>query len=64
LTRYYDPEIDTLWLVSEQGRESRYEEPFPGVRVEFGERIQMIGVEIENFSRMVNAGLDSISLIK
>lgn len=52
LMRYYDPDIDTLWLISERGRESRYEEPFPGVRIEFGGNNQIIGVELENFSRM------------
>lgn len=54
---YYDSEEDIYWIVLKIGEVFSYEEPSPGIRIEFDKNSKVIGIEIENYSRLYKAKL-------
>lgn len=49
----YNPTSDVLYFLFAEGQEARFEEPIPGVHVEFDESDNLIGVEVLNASRII-----------
>lgn len=47
---YYDSESDALWFVVKKGAESDSKEIVPGVTIEYGQKGEIIGLEILNAS--------------
>ncbi len=54
MKKNYDKESDTMWIVYKEGTEDYYEEIAPGFIMEFNEAKELIGIEIQNFSRFYN----------
>ena len=50
--QYYDTDTDIFWVVFKRGAETRYEEIAPAVTVEFNKNSEVIGIEIQEFSRL------------
>jgi len=48
----YFKETDILWF-GRPARENRYEEPIPGVRIEFDKDNKVIGVEITGVKKLL-----------
>ena len=53
----YSPESDVLYLLLAEGEEEYFEEPIPGVHVEYDESGHVIGVEILNASKVLESFL-------
>ena len=49
----YSPDSDVLYFLFAEGKEDRFEEPIPGVHVEYDEAGNLIGVEILNASKLL-----------
>ena len=49
----YSPESDVLYFLFSEGEEERFEEPIPGVHVEYDDVGNVIGVEILNASKVL-----------
>lgn len=58
----YDSESDIFWILLKNGPSEYSEEPFPGIRVEFDEKANVMGIEIQSFSKML--GSDDINALK
>jgi len=52
--QYYDKTTDTFWAVFKNGPEEYYQELVLGINVEYNKKSNVIGVEIQNFSRLRN----------
>lgn len=48
----YDSDIDIFWILLKSGPSEYYEESTPGIRIEFDKDSNVMGIEIENFSRL------------
>lgn len=51
--RNYDDVDDTLWIVFNSGIEAYAEEIAPGVTVEFGENGEVVGIEVQEYKRLI-----------
>jgi uncharacterized protein YuzE len=49
----YSPDSDVLYFLLAEGEEEYFEEPIPGVHVEYDESGHVIGVEILNASKVL-----------
>jgi len=49
----YSPESDVLYFLFAEGEEEYFEEPIPGVHVEYDEEGNVLGIEILNASRVL-----------
>ncbi len=49
----YSPDSDVLYFLLAEGKEEYFEEPIPGVHVEYDESGHVIGVEILNASKVL-----------
>ncbi len=49
----YSPDSDVLYFLLAEGEEEYFEEPIPGVHVEYDESGRVIGVEVLNASRVL-----------
>lgn len=49
----YSPDSDVLYFLLAEGEEEYFEEPIPGVHVEYDERGRVIGVEVLNASKVL-----------
>jgi len=58
----YDPESDIFWILIKSGPSEYSEEPFPGIRVEFDEKSNVMGIEIQSFSKLL--GSNDIKTLK
>ncbi|MBP7967591.1 DUF2283 domain-containing protein [Candidatus Woesebacteria bacterium] len=54
MEKNYDKASDTMWIVYKDGVEDSYEEIAPGFIMEFNKEKELIGIEIQNFSRFYN----------
>jgi len=50
----YSPESDVLYFLFAEGEEDHFEEPIPGVHVEYDEAGKVIGIEVLNASRILS----------
>lgn len=49
----YSPESDVLYVLFAEGPEDHFEEPIPGVHVEYDEAGNVIGIEVLNASKLL-----------
>lgn len=56
----YDTENDTLWIEYKKGKEYSYEEYAPGFIVEFGKNNEVIGIEVQKYSRLFTVKTSSL----
>lgn len=49
----YSPDSDVLYFRFGEGEEAYFEEPIPGVHVEYDEQGEVIGVEVLNASQVL-----------
>ena len=49
---YTDRELDTCWIVFKKGEEAYREEIALGFSLEYNNKDELIGIEIQNFSRL------------
>lgn len=49
----YSPESDVLYFLFAEGPEDHFEEPIPGVHVEYDESGRVIGIEVLNASTLL-----------
>lgn len=54
MRKEYDKEVDTMWIIYKDGVEDYCEEIAPGFIMEFNKNKELIGIEIQNFSRLSN----------
>lgn len=57
--KIYDDSDDTLWILISSGTEAYAEEVAPGVTVEFGENNEVIGIEIQEYKRLIQLNTHS-----
>lgn len=62
---YYDKLTDVLWFNIKSGIEDSYKEVTPGVNLEFGNKGELLGIEILNASKVLGPklGLNSTSSV-
>jgi uncharacterized protein YuzE len=58
----YSPDSDVLYFLLAEGEEEYFEEPIPGVHVEYDESGHVIGVEILNASQVLKNFLQRATL--
>jgi len=58
----YSPDSDVLYFLLAEGEEEYFEEPIPGVYVEYDESGHVIGVEILNASQVLKNFLQHATL--
>lgn len=49
----YSPESDVLYFLFAEGEEEYFEEPIPGVHVEYDEKGSILGIEVLHASRVL-----------
>jgi uncharacterized protein YuzE len=55
MKQYYDSEADIKWIKLKEGVEDSIQEISPGIIMEFNERKELIGIEIQNYSCLYKA---------
>jgi len=55
----YSEESDVLYLLFAEGEEEYFEEPIPGVHVEYDDEDNIIGIEIIKASQVLSSFLNS-----
>ena len=55
----YDPEADVLYLVSRKGEIARSIEVAPGITIEYGDRGDILGLEILHASKVLTESVIS-----
>ena len=51
MKKKYDKSADIMWIILKDGPEDYYEEIAPGFIMEFNIKKELIGIEIQNFSK-------------
>lgn len=54
------PDSDVLYFLFAEGQEDYFDEPIPGVHVEYDETGNVIGVEVLNVSKSLKGFVDSL----
>ncbi|MDA1317144.1 MAG: DUF2283 domain-containing protein [bacterium] len=57
MKQYYDSEADIKWIKLKEGVEDSIQEISPGIIMEFNENKELIGIEIQNYSRLYKVTL-------
>lgn len=57
----YSPESDALYLLFAEGEEAYFDEPIPGVHVEYDGRDNVIGIEILNASSVLQDSIQHLT---
>jgi len=56
----YSPDSDVLYFLFARGQEEHFEEPIPGVHVEYDDAGHVIGIEILNASKVLKGFVDQL----